>query len=47
MKNKKKFFWLLYKKMPFFKILHVNDYMLKYYYIDMSYTKYKNYLDKT
>ena len=24
MKNKKKFFWLLYKEMPFFEILHVN-----------------------
>ena len=28
MKNKKKFFWLLWKKMPFFEILHVKDYGL-------------------
>ena len=28
MKNKKKFFWLLWKKMPFFEILHVKKQFL-------------------
>ena len=28
-KTKKKFFWLLYKKMPFFEILHVNKWWEK------------------